>query len=70
VGAPEGAYRPAARDLVVRVEGASPKRVLVGGSEVTRAADGAAGPGWRPTPSGFEVRFPDRFAAIEVRAEF
>jgi alpha-glucosidase len=69
VGAPEGAYRPAARDLVVRVEGAAPRRVLVGGAEVAKAAD-EAGPGWRPTPGGFEVRFPDRFAAVEVRAEF
>jgi alpha-glucosidase len=69
VGAPEGAYRPAARDLVVRVEGATPKRVLVGGTEITKAAD-EAGPGWRATPGGFEVRFPDRFAAVEVRAEF
>jgi alpha-glucosidase len=70
VGAPEGPYRPAARDLILRVEGASPRRVLVGGAESSRLAQGASGPGWRTTASGFEVRFPDRFTAVEVRAEF
>jgi hypothetical protein len=42
----------------------------VGGTEVARIAEGAAGQGWRATGGGFEVRFPDRFAAVEVRGEF
>jgi hypothetical protein len=71
VAAPEGPYRPAARDLVVHLPGTLARRVLVGGAEAARlAADDEKGAGWRLVDGEVTVRLRDPFAAVEVRAEF
>ena len=70
-GAPEGPYRPAARDLVVHLPGTTAKRVLVNGSEAARLKDDdEKGAGWRLVSGGISIRLRDPFAAVEVRAEF
>jgi alpha-glucosidase len=71
VAAPEGPYRPAARDLIVQLPGTAAKRVLVDGAEVAALKPGdEKGAGWRLVDGGVSVRLKDRFAAVEVRAEF
>jgi hypothetical protein len=58
VSAPEGSYRPAARDLVLRLRGDA-KRVSVGGAPAEfMARDGVV-----------EVKVPDRFERIQIRIE-
>jgi alpha-glucosidase len=68
VAAPEGPYRPAARDLVLEVRGvAAPARVSAGGQELVRLAPDAKGPGWTVDDAGvLRVRVPDRFAAMAL----
>jgi alpha-glucosidase len=73
VADPEGAYRPAARDLVLEVRGVTaPARVSAGGLELTRLApDAARGVGWTIDDAGvLRVRVPDRFAATTVEVSF
>jgi alpha-glucosidase len=64
VGAPEGAYRPSARELVLQVswEG-EPRRVLVGGSPVARRAET---PGWAAADGFVSIRMADRWDAFSV----
>ena len=71
VGAPEGTYRPPARDLVLRIEGVNARRVLVDGAEVALLkTDDERGAGWRQVEGAVWLRVRDRFSAMEVRAEF
>lgn len=71
VGAPEGTYRPPARDLVLRIEGVNARRVFVDGVEVPLLkTDDERGPGWRQVEGAVWLRVRDRFSAMEVRAEF
>jgi alpha-glucosidase len=66
VGAPEGTWRPQARELRVRVpwQGA-PKRVSVG-----KEALAAPAGGWKPSADGFlTVALSDRFSAFELTIE-
>jgi alpha-glucosidase len=67
VGAPDGAYRPPARDLVLQVawEG-EPGRVLAGGSPVSR---GTAAPGWVAGDGFVSIRLADRWDAFSVVLE-
>jgi hypothetical protein len=67
VGAPEGSYRPSARDLVLQVawEG-EPRRVLVGGSPVSK---GQGVPGWVAGDGFVSVRLADRWNAFSVVLE-
>ncbi len=73
VAAPEGPYRPAARDLVLEIRGVTtPTRVSAGGLELTQLApDVKTGVGWRVDDAGvLRVRVPDRFAATTVEVAF
>jgi len=73
VAAPEGPYRPAARDLVLEVRGASAATsVSAGGQAVARLAhDAVSGTGWMVDDSGvLRVRLPDRFAAMTIDVSF
>jgi len=71
VGAPTGTYRPAARDLVLRVEGLNARRVLVDGVEIpSLKADDDRSVGWRQIDGAVWLRVRDRWNALEVRAEF
>jgi alpha-glucosidase len=71
VGAPEGPYRPAARDLVVHLPATRAKRVLVDGLEAPALKpEDDKGLGWRVTDGAVSLRIRDRFTALEVRAEF
>jgi hypothetical protein len=73
VGAPEGSYRPAARDLVLELRGASaPARVSVAGRALARLApDAKAGEGWTQDDAGVvRVRVPDRFEAAVIDVAF
>jgi alpha-glucosidase len=67
VGAPEGAYRPSARELVLQVawEG-EPRRVLAGGSPVSR---GEGSPGWVAGDGFVSIRMADRWDAFSVVLE-
>lgn len=72
--APEGRYRPAPRDLLFMVVGASgTRRVMVDGrsvAPVTAAALEAGARGWTTDEQGFvRVRTRDTFAAVTVRLE-
>jgi alpha-glucosidase len=67
VGAAEGSWRPAPRELRLRVawSGAAPRRVLVGKQPLS-----APPGGWAPGAEGFvTVALPDRFDAFELRLE-
>jgi alpha-glucosidase len=71
IGAAVGSYRPAGRDLILRVRGEiAPVRILLDGDALPRqtAGDGAA-PGWRVDQGAVVVRFPDRWGAVTVRIE-
>ena len=71
VSAPEGSFRPASRDLIVRLEGADARRVLVDGVEIPRLkSDDDKGIGWRLMDETVVVRIRDRWVATEIRAEF
>lgn len=64
VGAPAGSWRPAARELRLRVRlAAEPRRVRLDGRDLARAGDG---PGWSWSEGVAEVRLPDPQAALEV----
>jgi alpha-glucosidase len=69
----EGSWRPAARDLVLRVRAdAEPGRVLLDGTALSRSTKTAerAGAGWQWTEDGFvEVRLRDRPQAIALALE-
>jgi alpha-glucosidase len=75
IGAPEGRYRPDARDLIVEVrwEG-QPERVMVGTGTVlarrtTRELDSEPD-GWTLSDEGFViVKQPDRFEAMKITIE-
>ncbi|HWP98960.1 MAG TPA: glycoside hydrolase family 31 protein [Vicinamibacterales bacterium] len=63
VGAPEGEYRPAPRDLILQVRvDVEPARVLVGGTPLSRDA-------WRLEQGFVVVSVPDRVEPFEVRVE-
>jgi alpha-glucosidase len=68
VSAPEGSYRGAPRDLVLRVawEG-RPARVLVDGKAL--AAASGAGPGFRVEDGFVVVRMPDPWARVSLAIE-
>lgn len=74
VGAPEGSYRPATRDLVVHVkwEG-EPSRVTNGATSLTRYAPDALtrqASGWTIDETGFViVKQPDRFEETHIVVE-
>ena len=73
VAAPEGPYRPAARDLVLEMRGVTtPTRVSAGGLELTQLApDVKTGAGWRVDDAGvLRVRVPDRFEALAIDVAF
>ncbi len=64
VGAPVGGWRPAARELRLRVRlDVEPRRVRLDGRELPR---GGASPGWSWDAGVAEVRLPDPQAALEV----
>jgi alpha-glucosidase len=69
----EGSWRPAARDLVVRVRAdGQTSRVLLDKGVLTRLQPAAAAneSGWRPTDDGFvEVRLRDRAEAFSITLE-
>ncbi len=62
VGAPEGPYRPAARDLVLRVRTEAPRAVAMGGRPLEAGA-------WSWSEGWLTVRRPDRFEPLELRIE-
>jgi alpha-glucosidase len=64
-----GSWRPAARDLVLRIRSdGEPQRVRLDGAELARAS--GAGAGFRVSEDGFvEVRLPDKGAAFAVTLE-
>jgi alpha-glucosidase len=67
--APEGSYRPAARDLEVTLRGFGlPASVTAGTEALPRLDDAAAtGPGWRQTDDGaIVVRLHDRFEPFRL----
>jgi hypothetical protein len=71
VAAPEGAYRPAARDLEVEVRGLVEPQSVTVGTEALARVDEAAWPtaraGWRRTDEGaLIVRTRDRFEAFNI----
>jgi alpha-glucosidase len=71
--APEGPYRPAARDLVLELRGATaPSAITADGQALTHLAAGAkSGAGWTVDDDGVvRVRVPDRFAAMKVDVTF
>jgi alpha-glucosidase len=70
VAAPEGPYRPAARDLVLEVRGAAaPTRVTAGTQAIAPAAV-PGGAGWTVSADGvLSVRVPDRFTAMTITVE-
>jgi alpha-glucosidase len=71
VGAPEGTYRPAPRDLILRIESVNARRVLVDGAEIAALkSDDEKGMGWRQVEGAVWLRIRDRWNATEVRAEF
>jgi len=73
VAAPEGVYRPAARDLVLEVRGVTaPSRVSADGLELARLApDARTGAGWTVDDADvLRVRVRDRFAATTVEVAF
>ena len=73
MAAPEGSYRPAARDLILELRGATtPARVSIAGRELARiAADAASGTGWSEDDAGVvRVRLPDRFEAAAIDLTF
>jgi alpha-glucosidase len=59
VAAPEGSYRPAARDLVVEWRGPAPRSVTVGG----RTIEPLASPGGKGL---VRIRVPDRWEAFSI----
>jgi alpha-glucosidase len=67
VGAPDGPYRPSARDLVLQVawEG-EPRRVLVEGKPATK---GEGIPGWTTADGLVSIRMADRWDAFTVALE-
>jgi hypothetical protein len=69
----DGSWRPAARDLVVRVRAdGETSRVLLDKAALTRLqpASAANATGWRPTEDGFvEVRLRDRPEAFSITLE-
>ena len=70
VGAPEGTYRPADRDLVLRIEGATARRVLVDGVEIPAlASDSGQGVGFRQTDGALWLRLRDRWSATDIRLQ-
>jgi alpha-glucosidase len=75
IGAPEGAFRPAARALQVAiVSSGEPRRVTLNGAAIPRQpADGPGEPGtgWRMDERGFVVlQMPDRFEPVAIALEF
>jgi hypothetical protein len=69
--APEGSYRPAARDLEIEVRGlVEPQSVTVGTETLARVEDAAwatARAGWRRTDDGaLLVRTRDRFEPFTI----
>src|SRR5262249_35913347 len=67
-----GSWRPAARDVVMRIRAdAEPSRVLVDRTPLARSAAGGSGaPGWSSGEDGFvEVRMRDRADAMSVTLE-
>jgi alpha-glucosidase len=73
VGAPEGAYRPAPRDLLLSVvSDQEPKRVLLGTEPLLRVSPGelAVQPrGFSVAEGAVTVKLPDRFEAVRVTLE-
>lgn len=73
VSAPEGRYRPAARDLIVSVRSAQePQRVLVNGAAVARRqpTQMTSAEGWTRDENGFvTMRQRDRFEPITIAIE-
>jgi alpha-glucosidase len=62
VAAPEGPYRPPARDLVLRVRTMDPREVAVDGRRLEASA-------WTWADGWLTVRVPDRFEPVELRVE-
>ncbi len=72
VGAAEGGYRPAARDLVLRIRtDAEPSRVTVDGEELPEMAEDAAetAAGWSAGGGFVTVRLADRWEGLRVDVE-
>ena len=71
MAAPRGPFRPAARDLVLHVPGATePTRVTVGTRVLERLAKPGPGQGWRMEEDGtLSVRTPDPLAALTITLE-
>lgn len=72
VAAPDGAYRPKARDLVLQVPGAAvPTRVTISGSRVLdHLTTPGTGEGWRIEDDGtLSVRVADPQAALSINIE-
>jgi alpha-glucosidase len=71
VGAADGPYRPAARDLVVSIRwDGVPRTVSVGGRPLARTEPAASGHGWSLGDDGFvRVRLADRWDAFAVTVE-
>ena len=72
VAAPEGEYRPAARDIVLELRGATePSSITADGQALARLAVNGKGAGWSLDDSGvLRVRMPDRFGAAVVDVAF
>jgi hypothetical protein len=72
VAAPEGPYRPEARDFVLEVRGATaPARVTAGGEALARLESNRSGSGWSLDDAGvLRVHVPDRFQATTVDVAF
>ena len=69
VGAPEGSWRPAARDLQLSIVwSGEPKQVTVNGAPLARL-DAGRPQGWSVADGFVIVRMPDRFEAMRVRIE-
>ena len=74
IGAPDGPYRPASRDVWLLVRRESPSRVAVGSTTVPRVAIGELrthlGAAWAVDADGrVNVRFADDFLTTEVSIE-
>jgi alpha-glucosidase len=71
VAAPTGSYRPAARDLVLRIRAdGEPGRVWLDRTALSRSSETGPGTGFGVTEDGFvELRFPDKSEAFAVTLE-
>jgi alpha-glucosidase len=70
IGAPEGSYRAPSRSMIISVHTSEPSSVRVAGAALSRVENlDATERGWTVKNGAVMVKFPDRFAATEIRLE-